>query len=574
MAKPAVSAAKKRAPRKPKATAPAHPHVAMAEEYVAGVIAGTVPAGKWVRLACERHVRDTAAAKGKDSQFVFDPEAAERFCRFAERFPHVKGRWAFKHELFKMQPWQCFANCSIFGWKRRKTGLRRFRKVREYLPRKNGKSLGVAPIALYMFAADGEPGAEVYSGATNEKQAWEVFGPAKQMATLKPEFVAHYGISINAKTLTRLGDMSKFEPVIGKPGDGSSPHCSITDEYHEHDTDAQLATMETGMGAREQPLSIVVSTAGDNLAGPCRDDWLECQKVLEGVTQDEALFALIFAADVEDDWTSESALRKANPNYDISVSGEFLQAQQRDAINNPRKQGHFKTKHLNLWVQARDAFINMQRWSEAKRPELKLADFKGRRCKIGMDLASKTDLTALELLFPEPDGSFVRFGKYYLPEETVLAPENKHYQAWHTEGLLTATDGNMTDYFHVLDDIKEMAEMFEVEEIAYDPHNATMLVTALQNEGLPMIEFGPTVFNFSEPMKQIEALIKDRKLLHNGDKVMEWAMSNVVAKLDRKDNIFPNKERPENKIDPFVALCMAMGRYMSTEDKPKAYQIF
>jgi phage terminase large subunit-like protein len=551
------------------------PHVDAMNAYVADVISGKVLACKWIRLACERHVRDLAAA----GTYVFDPVAAERVCRFAERFPHVKGRWAAKHELLILQPWQCFAYCSIFGWVHHKTGLRRFRRVRLYLPRKQGKSLMAAPIGLYMFAADGEPGAEVFSGATNEKQAWEVFGPAKQMASLTPEFVAHYGVGVNAKTMTRITDMSKFEPVIGKPGDGSSPHCSITDEYHEHDTDAQLATMETGMGARDQPLSIVVSTAGDNLAGPCRADWLDCQKMLEGINPDDRLFALIYCADADDDWTSESALRKANPNYDVSVTGEFLQAQQQQAINSPRHQGHFKTKHLNLWVQARDAFINMQRWAECKNEALRLEDFKGRKCRLGMDLASKTDITAIELVFAsdvgrgEPASQYYRFGKYYLPEETVHLPENQHYRAWHAAGLLTATEGNMTDYFHVLEDIKSLAAEFEIEEIAYDPHNATMLVTALQNEGLPMVEFGPTVLNFSEPMKQIEALIKDRKLQHNGDPVMEWAMSNVTAKLDRKDNIFPNKERPENKIDPFVALCMAMGRHMIGAEPEKRYQL-
>jgi phage terminase large subunit-like protein len=207
----------------------------------------------------------------------------------------------------------------------------------------------------------------------------------------------------------------------------------------------------------------------------------------------------------------------------------------------------------------------MQRWTECQRP-LRLEDFRGQRCFIGMDLASKIDLTALELLFPRDDGTFVRFGRYYLPEETVLLAENQHYQGWHKQGHLIATDGNQTDYFHVLEDLKELSKTFEVVEIAFDPHNATMLVTACMDEGLPMIEFGPTVLNFSEPMKQIEALIKDRKLLHDGDPVMNWAMSNVTAKVDRKDNVFPNKERPENKIDPFVALCMAMGRAMQQQE--------
>lgn len=538
----------------------------MLEGYVSDVISGEVLACKWIKLACERHRRDREAKAS--FPFRFDPSKAEMSCRFAESFPHVKGRWAANHELLKLEPWQCFFYGSIFGWVHKKTGLRRFRKVRLYVPRKNGKSLAVAPIGLFMLTADGEPGAEVYSGATSEKQAWEVFGPAKQMAKLVPDFISEFGIEVNAKSITRPGDLAKFEPVIGKPGDGASPHCSITDEYHEHQTDEQLATMETGMGAREQPLSIVVSTAGDNVAGPCRDDWMDCQKVLEGVNEDDRLFAMIFTIDQEDEWSTEAALRKANPNFDVSVSGEFLLAQMRDAINNPRKQGHFKTKHLNLWVQARDAFINMQRWAECK-SDLKLEDFKGRKCFLGMDLASKIDLTAIELLFPQDDGTLARFGKYYLPEETVNLPENQHYQGWHRDGWLTATDGNQTDYFHVLDDIKQMAQDYEIMQMAYDPHNATMLVTALQDEGLPMVSFGPTVLNFSEPMKQIEALIRDRKLLHNGDPVMNWSMSNVTAKIDRKDNVFPNKERAENKIDPFVALCMATGVMMVNEpEKP------
>lgn len=548
----------------------AHPHVASLEAYVSGVISGEVLACKWIRLACERHRRDREAKAS--FPYRFDSDKAERACKFAELFPHVKGRWAAKQERLTLEPWQCFALGSMFGWVHKKTGMRRFRKARLYLPRKNGKSLLVAPVGLYMLTADGEPGAEVYSGATTEKQAWEVFGPARQMAKLVPDFTAAYGVEVNAKTLTRVSDMAKFEPVIGKPGDGASPHCSITDEYHEHATDEQLATMETGMGAREQPLSIVVSTAGDNVAGPCRDDWLDCQKVLEGVNEDDRLFALIYTVDQEDDWTSEASLRKANPNYDISVSSDFLLAQLRDAINNPRKQGHFKTKHLNMWVQARDAFINMQRWAECRR-DLKLADFKGKRCFLGMDLASKIDLTAIELLFPMDNGEFVRFGRYYLPEETVQLPENQHYQGWHRDGHLIATDGNQTDYFHVLDDIKQLAEDFEIAQLAYDPHNATMLVTALQDEGLPMVSFGPTVLNFSEPMKQIEALIRDRKLIHDGDPVMNWAMSNVTAKLDRKDNVFPNKERPENKIDPFVALCMAMGVQMTAQVKDPSYDV-
>ena len=544
--------------------------------YVKGVISGDIPAGKWTRLACERHLNDLKRSRDKAWPYKFDADKASIACRFIELMPHVKGKWALgsKPQRFSMGGWQCFMVGSMFGWVSKATGRRRFRKARLYVPRKNGKSSLAAPIGLFMLAADGEAGAEVYSGATSEKQAWEVFGPARQMAMKTPELVEHFGIEVNAKSLTRLEDMSKFEPLIGKPGDGSSPHCSIIDEYHEHQTDEALATMETGMGAREQPLSLVISTAGDNIAGPCRDDWLECQKVLERVLEDDRLFALIYSADVEDDWTSETALRKANPNYDVSISGEFLLAQQRDAINNPRKQGHFKTKHLNLWVQARDAFINMQRWAECADQRLKLDDFAGRECWLGLDLASKVDIAALEILFRNDDGSYARFGKYYLPEETVNLPENQHYRAWHQQGFLTVTDGNIIDFAQIFEDIEGICSRFTVLDVAYDPHQATMLVTQLQSEGIPVVEFKPTVLNFSEPMKQIEALIRDRKLKHDGDPVMAWMMSNVVARIDAKDNVYPRKERPENKIDGFVALCSAMGRSMAASESDAITQGF
>lgn len=546
----------------------ASPHVAAAEGYVADVLSGAVPAGKWIKLAAERHMRDCKAARSKDWPFKLDADKAERVCRFVELMPHVKGSWAAgTAKPMRLEPWQCFLLVSLFGWVHKVTGLRRFRKARLYVARKNGKSTMASPVGLFMLAADGEPGAEVYSGATSEKQAWEVFGPAKEMAKRTPALLAKFGITVNAKSLVRLGDMSKFEPVIGKPGDGSSPHCSITDEYHEHATDDQLATMETGMGARDQPLSLVISTAGDNLAGPCREDWLDLQKILERVVEDERTFGLIYAADDTDDWTSEVALRKANPNYDVSVSGEFLQAQLREAINNPRKQGHFKTKHLNIWVQARDAFINMQRWHEC-RSDTTLADMRGKPCWMGLDLASKVDIAALELLFEVEAGRYARFGKYYLPEETVELPENQHYRKWRDMGLLTVTDGNIIDFSVIRDDIVAMASEFGVAAVGYDPHQATMLVTQLQDEGVPVIEFRPTVLNFSEPMKQVEALIRDRKLAHDGDEVMTWCMSNVVAKLDAKDNVYPRKERDANKIDPFVALCMAMGLAMKAPPTP------
>lgn len=551
-------------------------HVVAAEKYCRDVVAGRIPAGKWTVLAARRHLEDRKRERTRAFRFKFEPERAERVCRFLELLPHVKGKWARRdpkkpagHRI-RLEPWQSFIVASIFGWVRKGTEQRRFRKASIYLPRKNGKSTLAAGIGWWMFGKDGEPGAEVYSGATTEKQAWEVFGPARQMALVEPMLPEALGATVNASNIIRLQDASKFEPLIGKPGDGASPHCAIVDEYHEHATSELYDTMLTGMGAREQPLQLVISTAGYDVAGPCYDDWLTVQKVLEGVSEDDTHFGVIWAADPEDDWTSEIALLKANPNAGVSVSIEFLQSQLRDAIGNPRKQGVFKTKHLNVWANARDAFINMQRWAECK-DALALHEFDGRPCYIGMDLASKVDIAAVELLFPLDGGGYARFGKYYLPEATVDEPANEHYRAWARAGHLTVTEGNIIDFTRILEDLEALAARFRVEALAYDPFQATMLVTELTNAGLPCVEVKPTVLNLSEPMKQVDALIRDRKLRHDGDPVMAWMMSNVVAKTDAKDNVYPRKEREEKKIDGFVALVMAMNRAMAGETGGTVY---
>nr|WP_295828286.1 terminase TerL endonuclease subunit [uncultured Azospirillum sp.] len=552
----------------------AHPHVELAERYIDDVLSGTVPACKWVRLACQRHRNDLRADNAADWPYRFDPAKAEKACKFIELMPHTKGKWARpdplnpKGHLLRLEPWQCFIVCVVFGWVRKVDGFRRFRQVYVEVPRKNGKSALVAAIGLYMLCADGEQGAEVYSGATTAKQAWEVFGPAKLMASGRPDLKRHYGVEVNASNISILGNASKFEPVIGKPGDGASPSCSITDEYHEHATSDQFDTMVTGMGAREQPLAIVITTAGDNIAGPCYDMRDTVRKVLEKVANNNELFGIIYTVDDDDKWDEPAAIRKANPNCGVSISEEFLLARQREAINNPRNRGRFLTKHLNKWVNARSAYFDMAAWDKCAAPGMKLADFEGRRVALGLDLSSKVDIAALEVLvLPESDDEPYRvFTFHYLPEDTVLLPENEHYQAWDAEGWLIVTGGNIIDYGVIEEDILDICARFQVENIAYDPHQATMLVTRLQARKAPVTEYRPLVLNFSEPMKELDALIRGGKLQHAGDPGMKWMMSNVVARPDKKDNVYPTKEKDAKKIDGPVALISALGVSMTPAD--------
>lgn len=392
-------------------------HCKAADKYARYVTSGKKLANTWVTLACQKHLSDLKAQKTKAFKFYFDSAAAEKAIKFIELMPHTKGKWAREGKTLILEPWQKFFIANIFGWKRKKDGLRKYRRALLWVPRKNGKSALAAAIGNYMLTADGEYGAEVYSGATTEKQAWEVFKPAQQMVKKTPALIDAFGIEVNASNMNMAENGSKFEPIIGNPGDGSSPHCAIIDEYHEHKDDRMVDTMETGMGAREQPLMLMITTAGDNISGPCYAMQLDAQKVLEGAAKDDVTFSLIYGLDAGDDWKLIKNLKKANPNYGVSVSEDFLKTQLQQAKNNARKQSTFQTKHCNVWVGSKDAFFNVERWRSSAVNGLNIEDYRGRRAYLGLDLASKVDIAALEILVELDDGTYAHFSKHYLPEK-------------------------------------------------------------------------------------------------------------------------------------------------------------
>lgn len=555
---------------------PKYPNVAKAEKYCRDVIAGKVPVCKWIKLLAERHMNDKE--QGKDFPYYFDPARAEKVAKFLQLLPHTKGKWASKRETIKLEPWQLFSVCIPFGWLRKKDDLRRYRTVLIFVPRKNGKSIIGGGVGNYMFVADGEFGAEVYSGATTEKQAWEVFRPAKQMVERTPELKEYFGVETNASNMARLEDGSRFEPVIGKPGDGSSPSCALVDEYHEHKDSTLYDTMETGMGARDQPIMLVITTAGSNIGGPCHQLVRDAERALEGAIDVPDLWAALYTLDKEDDWTSKEALRKANPNYDVSISEDFLLARQRDALQSPTKAATFKTKHLNLWVGAKNAWMNMIDWRNC--PERKtLTELSGRPCFIGLDLASKIDVAASVLVFPpvDDDPLWHVHGRYYVPEARVLEDLDNNtarYREFDQQGLMTLTDGEVIDFEVIKEDLREFAGRFDVRQVGYDPWQATQMAQELEAEGMVMVTVAQNVKSMSEPMKEVESLVKQKKLAHGNCPVMTWMMSNVVAHLDAKDNIYPRKERPENKIDGPVALITAFNRAILSENVKKEYNLF
>jgi len=539
---------------------------AIADCYCSDVQDGVILASKWIRLATRRYLDHP------DS--IFD-EAGGRACRFIEKLPHVKGRWAARHERFHLQPWQVWIIFSLFGTLD-PDGLRQFRQAYICVPRKNGKSPLAAGIGLYMLCADNEAGAEVYCGANTQYQAWEVFRPAKLMVDRTPALQHNLGLKVHAKAIRHPASGSRFEAVIGKPGDGAAPSCGICDEYHEASDSVLYDAFQTGMVGREQPLLLTITTAGTDLSSPCRDLQVQAQGVLEGTFHDSALFAAIYGIDEGDDWTGEATLVKANPNFGISIDPRALKHDQAIAIQNASKANTFKTKHLDIWCNASTAWMNMERWNAGADRTLKEEDFRSDECFAGVDLSSKIDIAVSLKLFRRWVGEkehYYVFPRFYLPAERVESPECKHYQRWVKEGFLVATEGNVIDYSKIRDDLKSDISHFNIIECGFDPYNATHLMQELEKYGLTPVEIPQTVKCLSEPMKELEAATLDGRMHHDGNPIMTWCISNVVAHLDANDNVFPRKDRPENKIDGAVALIIALARALAQTDpiEPRIY---
>ena len=556
--------------------APAFTHAAIANQYARDVTSGRIPACKWTRLACQRHLNDLARAKDGWS-YVFDETKANHACEFIEALPHTKGDWAARGETFSLSDWQVFIVCVIFGWLKREARTRRFSIAYITVPRKNGKSNLAAAIGMYMFCADGEFGAEVYSGATSEKQAWEVFRPARLMAERTPELAAEFGITVGKQTLFIEENGSRFEPVIGRPGDGASVHCGIVDEYHEHDSDDLYDTLRTGMAARKQPLLLVITTAGDNLAGPCRLLELDVEAVLEGSNEREELFGIIYTIDKGDLWESPESLIKCNPNFGISVFGDFLRSEQTNAVRNPRKQGVFKTKHENVWVGAVNAYFDIQAWDNAADPSLNMDEFRSLVCVASVDLSTKKDIAARVAVFKKtimdptgkPQDHFYVFGTFYLPEKRAELPENQHFQGWAKTGKLRTTRGERIDYETIERETVDELRRIRAREICFDPWNAEDFSQRVgKATRAEPVEVPQTAHFLSDPMKQLEAAIAEGRVHHEGNPVFSWAMGNVVAKEDAKGEVFPRKAQKESLIDPAVCLITAFRRALVIPSKP------
>lgn len=544
-------------------------YLKIASEYCQSVLSGEVPACRWVKLACQRQVNDLKKLQEGNFPYIFDRNAASRVCWFIEHLTHVKGELAGR--FIHLEPWQVFILTTVFGWLT-EDGRRRYRRSYIEVPRGNGKSAMSSGVALYCLCADKEQDAEVYSFATTRDQAKIVFGDAKQMAAKNPQLRKAFGLQVLTNSLYLPNDASTFQAksAEGSTLDGLNTHCAIIDELHAHKTRAVYDVVETSLGKRLNSLMWIITTAGFDTSGICYEVRTMVREVLEGKVFDDSQFGIIYTIDEDDDWKTEKALKKANPNWGISVRPEVVSSLQKKAIVLPSAMNNFKTKHLDVWCSASSAWMDMQAWDTCTDPSLDRVNFEGDDVFIGLDLGSKSDLTAKVLIFPKEaeDGKmhYYVFSDFYLPQRAIETSTNSQYAGWAEEGLIHVSGGAMTDFNEIEESIREDLSRFNVRAVIYDPWQATQLANSLSENDAPMVECRMTVQNLSDPMKSLEALVLDGRLHHDGNPVMNWMMGNVVAKLDHKDNIFPNKDRYENKIDGPVALIMGLGNALMGEE--------
>lgn len=533
------------------------------QHYIDSVIDGSIITGKLQRLAIERHIRDLE--HGHERGLYFDEAAAEHAIDFFGFLKHSKGEWA--NQTFVLEPWQQFLIWVLFGWKRSSDGMRRFRTAYCAMARKNGKSQLAAAIGLKLFVADDEPGAEIYTAATKRDQARIIHEEAKRMVKKSPYMLEL--VDIFRSNMSIPSTDSKYVPLSAdaKTLDGLDPSGNIVDEVHAHPNRELLDVLETGTAARRQPLTFMITTAGYDRYSICFEIDRRCIQILEGIIEDDTFFVFICRIDESDidNWHNEACWIKANPNLNVSVKLDDLQRKAKKAQDTPAALNTFLRLHLNWWTQQSVRWINMPKWNACV-GDVDPEALKNQYCRAGLDLASTSDLTAFVLAFPIGDGvKLLPF--FWCPEERIRERSRKDrvdYDLWCKRGLIRATPGDITDYAFVRRDIKEIGDMYHVEEIGVDRlFQGAQLATELGQDGFNVKEFGQGFYSMAAPTHQFEILYLSGKLEHGANEVLDWMADNVSVDFSPAGTMKPNKPKSTAKIDGIVAALMAIGLLMA-----------
>lgn len=524
------------------------------KDYALKVQSGEIVACKYVKQATLRYLQWF-------DKYDFKAEKVDKVIKFISHLRHFTGKHNGKP--FELLPYQVWIIANIFGFYHKGTDKRVVNYCYIELARKQGKTALAAAICLYMLVGDGENGSEVELVANSAKQAKICF----DMASNFLQSIDHKG-----KYFKRYRDKIKFDrtksfmQVLSSDAsgnDGYNSYCFVLDECHEQRDSRLWDVMCSSQGMRENSLGIIITTAGFNKFGFCYGYRQTCTEILSGVKEDDSQFAAIYTLDEDDDWHDEKIWAKANPSLGTTVQLDYLRQQVVKAQNNTSLEVGTRTKNLNQWVSNSEIWLSNDLLLDCTK-DLKIEDFKGESCYVGVDLAAVSDMTAVSFMIPK-DGKLHFITKYYLPQSALFDnPNCELYKDWKRKGYLTITDGNVTDYDYVLKDIINVNKEIFINKIAYDAYNATQWAIDATAEGLPLEPYSQALWSFNKPTKELERLVKSNKVVIDNNPITRWCFGNVTLKWDYNDNVKPVKSQDMQKIDGVIAMIEALGIYLAT----------
>lgn len=516
-----------------------------------------------VKLAVARHEGDLL----KDWKYTFDRDKADRVIKIILKLRHTKG--SFLGKPFDLQPFQAFILAMVFGWVNKVSGFRRFKKTYIEMARGGGKSEFMAAIMIYMNYFDKEGAPVGIIAATKWDQAKYVYDPIVAMCKMlakdwrpfaKKCKIKQYEI-IETETSGYITKMSGDASTE----DGGNPHCVVVDEYHAHGDDSNLKINETGAGKRDQALVNIITTAGFNKQSACYNQRKVVIDILEGKIENDMLFGIIWTLDEGDDWKDPKKWKKPNPNLGKTPTFDGFQAQFQNAITEGASaEVEFKTKNLNLWVDAAKVWISDENWMKCVN-QRKRTDLYGRDLIIGIDLSSRVDITAVTYFFPE---LMYFFNDYYCPQQKVQLgrrSDGVDYLEWSSKNHIKVTPGNVIDYDYIVNDILDAAGNYRLKMIGYDPYNADLIIPKFTELNIECGAIRQGYLTLSPPTKRLEMMVLQGQIQHEGDPITRWMMGNVETSMDAAGNIKPDKSKNGNKIDGIASLVTALATFMHLE---------
>lgn len=550
------------------------------------------------RLAAARFLEDLKRARSAHPPFIFDEWYARQACDFIECLPHVEGSW--DTPAIRLVPEHVFFVVCLFGFRRRDPlhvpgwgddGLfhpRRFTSALLCVARKNAKSTLAAAILIYCECCEPEEGAQVISAATTFGQASQIFMIARRMVLKTPALIRAFGLSVLAKSITRLRTGAKFSPIHAKAStqDGLNPSHTALDEIHAHKTADLLNVLTSAAGGRSNPLWLYTTTEGYTNPGPWGELRRFAEQLLEGVfgISTDHFLVLIFALDKDDGEFDERAWLKANPLLRSGPSGEPVNPHLTSAIRKeateakamPSKMAEFRIKRLNRQSAAAGAAIDMGRWNRCT-GSIDLEALRGQPCYGALDLSSTTDLASWRLVWLVKDMLYT-WGRRWVPADAVKSRTERGtvpYAGWAEAGLISITSGNVMDYDVIEKAVRADCERFRPAKIAYDRWNASDLINRL-SKALPsdtLVEFIQGPRSYHPAIKEFERKYMAGNIKHGDDPVLTWCVSNLIWRSDVNMNLAPDKKKAPEKIDDATALLMAIGAAVACPTSSKEYSL-